>query len=156
MLGFAVLGVVVFFLSFFFFLICYTAFAFVCLFATEANCELPVIVFSGFYYITQNSQHWLAESIWTEYTVGQPVLRVMYCIVKRCRKVLELSHYFVLRYLLLLLLSFPYDRNRAKYELENLVIGFVDVLFLFFLSLAHIPPSLKKRASKMVILYGYL
>ncbi len=59
----------------------------------------------------------------------------------------------MLRYLLLLLLSFPYDRNRANYELESLVIGFADVIFL---SLAHIPLSLKTCASKMVILYGYL
>lgn len=67
MLGFAVLGVVVFFLFVYRF-----CFAFVCLFVTEANCELPVIVyfFSGFYYVTQKSQHWLAEPFWTGYTVG--------------------------------------------------------------------------------------
>lgn len=28
------------------------------------------MVFYGFYYVTQNSQHWLAEPFWTEYTVG--------------------------------------------------------------------------------------
>lgn len=46
MLGFAVLGVVFLFVCFFKNL--YTAFVSVCLFVTEANRELPVIVFSGF------------------------------------------------------------------------------------------------------------
>lgn len=59
----------------------------------------------------------------------------------------------MLRCLLLLLLSFPYDRKQANYELECLVIGFADVIFL---SVAHNPLSLKKCASKMVALYGYL
>ena len=66
----------------------------------------------------------------------------MYCMVKRCRKVLESSHYVcVLRYLLLLLLSFPYNTNQAKNKPGSLL---MDRLLLFFFVLGPYSPHFKE------------